>query len=72
MIILKLKIEYLIAIAIGILVTPGAIFNAYIERGCRAYGGELLIIPALLLLVFLVNQIKEMWRCVGWEKQKED
>lgn len=40
----------LIIIAIGLILTAFAMKKAYIDRGYLAYGGELLILPLLLLI----------------------
>lgn len=66
----KLKpIRHLIFIVIGILLTPIAMKIAYLERGYRAFGGELMI-PLLLALIAalkseivgVINEVKEEWR----------
>lgn len=51
--------KYLIAIIIGVLLTPTAVSEAFAERQYKAMGGEWLLIPLALLVVFLFKTIKE-------------
>lgn len=57
--------KYLIAILTGICLTPQFVIEAALERGKFAIGGELLIIPLLLLIVLLCSNLKELWGCTN-------
>lgn len=54
--------KYVIAALIGLLLTPAAIKAAYIYRGCYAVGGELMLIPASITLVYLIGDIRETYK----------
>jgi len=56
----KVKDKYLIELIAGALLTPLAHKLATAERGYRAFGGEILTIPLLLILVLAADQIGEI------------
>jgi len=53
---------YIVAIAAGAVLTPAAIRTATLQRGYKAIGGEYLIIPLAILIVFFVQEVKQMLR----------
>nr|PZN08436.1 MAG: hypothetical protein DIU64_10520 [Caldicoprobacter oshimai] len=53
---------YMIAVAAGVVLTPAAIRTATLQRGYVAVGGEYLIIPLAILIVFFVQEVKQMLR----------
>nr|WP_303243736.1 hypothetical protein [uncultured Cellulosilyticum sp.] len=57
-----MKKRYLIAMLVGVYLTPQLIVEAAIERGCFAIGGELLLIPLLLMIVGFFDSMRELWR----------
>lgn len=46
-------------ICLGLIFTRKAMEIAYIERGYKAIGGEILIVPTILLVVHIVSMICE-------------
>lgn len=50
--------KYVIAALTGLALTPLAIKAAYIYRGCYAIGGEMLLVPMLVTLVWFVEDIR--------------
>lgn len=50
---------YVIAVTAGVAVTPAAIHTATLQRGYKAIGGEYLIIPLAILIVFFVQEVKQ-------------
>ncbi|EMT38193.1 hypothetical protein TthWC1_2280 [Thermoanaerobacter thermohydrosulfuricus WC1] len=50
---------YIIAVAAGAAITPAAIRTATLQRGYKAIGGEYLIIPLAVLIVYLVQEVKQ-------------
>jgi len=52
----------MIAVAAGVVLTPAAIRTATLQRGYVAVGGEYLIIPLAILIVFFVQEVKQMLR----------
>lgn len=44
-------------LSVGCILTNKAVEMAYFERGCRAIGGEWLVLPAILLAVKVVRAI---------------
>ena len=64
-----MKVKYLVAIAIGVILTPDMVARAFIERECFAVGGEWLLIPLLLMIVCFFDSMRELWRCTN-EKGK--
>lgn len=51
---------YLIAIIIGAILTPIAHKAATLKRGYKAYGGEIFIIPLLMMMVMAMDEGKGM------------
>jgi hypothetical protein len=49
---------YAIAGSMGLVLTPVAIRSAYIQRGYFAVGGEWLVLPLVLMVAMLINEIK--------------
>lgn len=49
---------YIVAFGVGLMLTPMSIRAAYIQRGYFAIGGEYLIIPFMLLVTMLIDEIK--------------
>ena len=64
--------KYLIAIIIGIFLTPTVISEAFVQRQYIAIGGEWLLIPLALLVVFLFKSLKEFVIVTFDELDKED
>jgi len=56
-------------IVVGCILTKLAIEYAYIERGYKAYGGEWLTLPLILLIVSFV---KDVIREVKWFREEEE
>lgn len=50
---------YIVAVAAGAILTPVAIRTAELQRGYKAIGGEYLIIPLLVLVVYTVQEVKQ-------------
>lgn len=50
---------YLIAMALGVILTPVAIHAAYVQRGCFAFGGEYLLPVLFVLVVWVADMGKE-------------
>lgn len=57
--IIKKYKAYVIALGIGLILTPFAIRFAYMERGYFAIGGEWFVLPLILLAAVLRKEIKE-------------
>ncbi|MCL2415799.1 MAG: hypothetical protein FWD01_03200 [Defluviitaleaceae bacterium] len=60
----KLKIRYTAAAllaAASALITPLAVTKAYELRGYTAFGGEYLIFPLGILLVYLMLDVAKRW-----------
>lgn len=55
-----MKDRYWIAFIIGLILTPFAHKAATAQRGYFAVGGEILIIPLLMILVLAADQVKEI------------
>ena len=51
---------HLVAIIIGAILTPIAHKAATLERGYKAYGGEIFIIPLLMMMVMALDEGKGM------------
>jgi hypothetical protein len=49
---------YAIAGSMGLVLTPVAIRSAYIQRGYFAVGGEWLVLPLVLLIAMLIDELK--------------
>ena len=49
---------YVIAFGVGLMLTPMSIRAAYIQRGYFAVGGEWLVLPLVLMVAMLINEIK--------------
>lgn len=58
-------------IVIGCILTKMAIKYAYIERGYRAYGGEWLILPVILIFVSFVKDMISEVRRIREEEENE-
>lgn len=54
-----MKNKYWIAFIIGAILTPIGHKIATADRGYRAIGGEILIIPLLMIIVLIADQVKE-------------
>lgn len=57
-----MKNKYFKALLIGMLITPTAHKIATSQRGYLAFGGEILIIPLLMLILLAIDQAKEVIR----------
>lgn len=53
---------YIAVVAVGAVLTPAAIRTATLQRGYKAIGGEYLIIPLSILIVFFAQEVKQMLR----------
>lgn len=51
--------RYTIAIILGMFLTPFAIHASYIQRGYWAFGGEYLLPVLFMLVVWVVDGVKE-------------
>lgn len=51
---------YLIAIILGLALTPFTIHAAYVQRGYWAFGGEYLLPVLFMLVVWVVDMWKEL------------
>lgn len=56
-------------VSLGLVLTKVSVEAAYIERGYRAYGGEWLVLPVVLIVGYFVNEARmylpdfiEEWR----------
>ncbi len=62
---LRGRLHYIIAIAVGVLLTPISMSTAYENRGYFAIGGECLIIPLLLFITLFIDstarEIHSIW-----------
>lgn len=58
---MKGRWKYVVAIVLGLLITPSMVIKAEIQRGYRAVGGEILIVVVLLLIVLIEDTFKQMW-----------
>lgn len=67
---------YILAALVGAFFTPMAVKAAYVARGYRAIGGEVLLIPLFVLLVKLVSLVKQLFEmlteCVDEESEEQD
>lgn len=64
---LKWISPYIIALILGIALMPAAAKAAYITRGYRAIGGEILIPLLIILILNIGNEIKTVAK-EGWWK----
>ncbi|AOY77226.1 hypothetical protein [Clostridium formicaceticum] len=55
-----MKKLYIAAAILGAILTPIAHKAATIERGYKAYGGEILIIPLMIIIVMVFDETKDM------------
>lgn len=55
-----MKKLYIAAAIFGAILTPIAHKAATIERGYKAYGGEILIIPLMVIIVMVFDETKDM------------
>lgn len=52
--------RYIIAIIAGLILTPWAAHAAYVQRGYFAVGGEYLLPVLFVVVVWLVDGVKEL------------
>lgn len=63
---------YAIAGSMGLVLTPVAIRSAYIQRGYFAVGGEWLVLPLVLMVAMLINEIKAVMNVFTTSTKDED
>ncbi|MDF2530868.1 MAG: hypothetical protein K0Q65_449 [Clostridia bacterium] len=51
-----------VLIILSVLLTPHLVVQAYEKRGYVAFGGEWLIVPLVIAVAYLVEQVKALWR----------
>ena len=57
----KIDKHYIILALIAVLINIAGILYSYLNRGYFAVGGEIFIIPLILLMRFLVKDMRKEW-----------
>ena len=70
-------IHYWLSISLGMIATPFAVQYAYRDRGRLAFGGEYLVLPAMVMGAYLLRQvvpavIQVIYELIYGEEEPED
>ena len=69
--------HYWLSISLGMIATPFAIQYAYQDRGRLAFGGEYLVLPAMVMGAYLLRQVvpailEMIYELIYGEEEPED
>lgn len=69
--------HYWLSISLGMIATPFAVQYAYRDRGRLAFGGEYLVLPAMIMGAYLLRQIapavlEMIYELIHGEEEPED
>ena len=53
----RFVVHYWLSISLGMIATPFAVQHAYRDRGRLAFGGEYLVLPAMVMGAYLFRQV---------------
>lgn len=53
----QFTLHYWLSISIGMMITPFAVQCACMDRGYIAFGGEYLILPAMVMFAYMLRQV---------------
>lgn len=69
--------HYWLSISLGMIATPFAVQHAYRDRGRLAFGGEYLVLPAVVMGAYLLRQVvpavlEMIYELIHGEEEPED